>query len=145
MVDLARAQQWPCHAVVADGLYGDHQGFTAGLTTRAVPYVVAHKPSHAWWAPVEAIGAVWDVAAHGGWVSPMQPGAWVRVERSFRDGHVETWWALEGTAGPYGPDRGRRLVIATPNPASLPEAATWYLETTLPLAEADLVARDRRE
>ena len=41
-------------------------------------------------------------------------------------------------AGPYGPDRPRRLVIATPDPATLPEAATWYLETTLPLAEADL-------
>ena len=60
------------------------------------------------------------------------------VERTFRDGHTETWWALEGVAGPYGPDRPRRLVIATPDPATLPEAATWYLATTLPLAAADL-------
>jgi hypothetical protein len=45
---------------------------------------------------------------------------------------------LEGRAGPYGPDRPRRLVIATVDPATLPEAATWYLATTLPLAEADL-------
>jgi hypothetical protein len=29
------------------------------------------------------------------------------------------------------------LVIATPDPATLPETATWYLETTLPRAEAD--------
>lgn len=29
-------------------------------------------------------------------------------------------------------------MIATPDPATLPEAATWYLATTLPLAEADL-------
>jgi len=29
------------------------------------------------------------------------------------------------------------VVIATPDPATLPETATWYLETTLPRAEAD--------
>jgi len=138
LVDQARAQQWPVRAVVADCLYGDHHGFTAGLMAREVPYVVAHKPSHAWWAPVEAIGAVWEVAAHGGWSGPKHPGAWVPVERTFRDGHSETWWALEGNAGPYGPDRPRRLVITTPDPAILPEPATWYLETTLSLAEADL-------
>ena len=84
-----------------------------------MPYVVALKPSHAWWAPAEAIGAVWEVAAAGGWVSPEQPGAWVPVERHFRDGHTTTWWALEGVAGPYGPERARRLVIATPDPATL--------------------------
>lgn len=138
LVDQALAQRWPLRAVVADCLYGEHHGFTAGLQARGVPYVVALKPSHSWWAPVEAIGAVWEVAAHGGWVSPEQPGAWVPVERHFRDGHTTTWWALEGEAGPYGPQRTRRLVIATPDPATLPEAATWYLETTLPLAAADV-------
>src|SRR5439155_9874170 len=73
-----------------------------------------------------------------GWTGPTAPGAWVPVERVFHDGHQERWWALEGVGGPYGPQRGRRLVIATPDPATLPEPATWYLETTLPLAEADL-------
>jgi SRSO17 transposase len=138
LVDQARAEQWPFRAVVADCLYGEHHGFTRGMTQRGVDYVVALRPSHAWWAPVEAIGAVWDVAVHGGWVSPQQPGAWVPVERTFRDGQTTIWWALEGDAGPYGPQRSRRLVIATPDPATLPEPATWYLETTLPLAEADV-------
>jgi len=124
--------------VVADCLYGEHHGFTRGLAQRGVPYVVALKPSHAWWAPVDAVGAVWEVAERGGWVSAEHPGAWVAVERTFRDGHAETWWALEGIAGPYGPARGRRLVIATIDPATLPEMATWYLATTLPLPEADL-------
>jgi hypothetical protein len=137
LVDQALAAEWPFRAVVADCLYGEHHGFTRGLAQRGVPYVVALKPSHAWWAPVAAIGAVWEVAAAGGWVSPEQPGAWQAVPRSYRDGHAETWWALEGIAGPYGPDRGRRLVIATVDPATRPEAATWYLATTLPLAEAD--------
>jgi hypothetical protein len=112
--------------------------FTRGLEQRGVPYVVACKPSHAWRAPAAAIGAVREVAAAGSWVSAEQPGAWVPVERQFRDGPAETWWALEGAAGPYGPQRRRRLVIATPEPATLPEAATWYLETTLPLPQADL-------
>ena len=61
-----------------------------------------------------------------------------RSIRHFRDGHTETWWALEGVAGPYGPDRPRRLVIATADPATLPEPATWYLATTLPAGAADL-------
>lgn len=138
LVDQALAQDWPFRAVVADCLYGEHRGFTRGLTQRGVPYVVALKPSHAWWAPVEAIGAVWEVAASDGWVCPEQPGAWQPILRQYRDDHTETWWALEGVAGPFGPDRSRRLVIATADPATLPEAATWYLATTLPVAVADL-------
>lgn len=138
LVDQAIAQDWPMRAVVADCLYGEHRGFTRGLTQRGVPYVVALKPSHAWWAPVDAIGAVWEVAAAGGWASPAQPGAWHPIVRQYRDDHTETWWALEGVAGPYGPDRGRRLVIATVDPATLPEAATWYLATTLSVAVADV-------
>ena len=138
LVDRAVAEGWPFRVVVADCLYGEHHGFTGGLTQRGVPYVVALKPSHAWWAPVEAIGAVWEVAAAGGGVGPEQPGDWLPVERTFRDGHTTIWWALEGIAGPYGPERTRRLVIATPDPAALPEPATWYLETTLPHQQADL-------
>jgi hypothetical protein len=30
------------------------------------------------------------------------------------------------------------LVIATPDPATLPRPTTWYLETTLPLREAEV-------
>jgi hypothetical protein len=136
LVDQAVAQGWPFQAVVADCLYGEHHGLRNALVQRGVPYVVALKPSHAWWAPVDALGAVWEVAEAAGWTSAAQTGAWVAVERTFRDGHQERWWALEGMAGPYGPDRPRRLVIATTDPATLPEAATWYLETTLPLETA---------
>jgi DDE superfamily endonuclease len=138
LVDQARGQQWPLRAVVADCLYGEHHGFTAGLVQRGVPYVVALKPSHSWWAPVAAVGAVWEVAAQGGWDGAERPGDWQTVTRQFRDGHRATWWALEGIAGPYGPQRRRRLVIATVDPATLPEAATWYLATSLPLAEAEV-------
>ena len=138
VVDQAVGQGWPFRAVVADCFYGEHHGFTTGLQARGVSYVVALKPSHGWWAPVDAVGAVWEVAEQGRWDGPERPGAWVPVERHFRDGHTTIWWALEGVAGPYGPGRPRRLVIATVDPATLPEAATWYLATTLPLATADL-------
>ena len=138
LVDQALAGDWPLRAVVADCLYGEHHGFTDGLQQRGMPYVVALRPSHGWWAPVDAVGSAREAAVAGSWRSPEQPGAWVPVARSFRDGHTTSWWALEGIAGPYGPERGRRLVIATPDPATLPEHATWYLLTTLPAGEADL-------
>ena len=31
-----------------------------------------------------------------------QPGQWVRISRTFRDGSTQDWWALEVVAGPYG-------------------------------------------
>ncbi|GAA2892237.1 hypothetical protein GCM10010517_56730 [Streptosporangium fragile] len=34
--------------------------------------------------------------------------------------------------GPWSPDEPYRLVIATTDPATLPEASTWYLTTNLP-------------
>ena len=48
LVAQAVAQQWPFGAVVADCLYGQHHGYCNGFVQRAVPYVVALKPSHAW-------------------------------------------------------------------------------------------------
>ena len=104
-----------------------------------MPYVVALKPSHAWRAPAD--GGRGGVGGGGrGRLDemPSNPGRGWRWSGTFAMGIPSTWWALEGVAGPYGPDRPRRLVIATPDPATLPEAATWYLETTLPVEEADL-------
>ena len=43
---------------------------------------------------------------------------------------------------PMAPTGSRRLVIATTDPATLPEPATWYLATTLPL-ERGRPGRDR--
>jgi hypothetical protein len=52
--------------------------------------------------------------------------------RRFRDGHEEVWWAADLRYGPYGPDRTRRVVAATTDPATLPPLTTWYLASTLP-------------
>jgi hypothetical protein len=102
--------------------------------------VLALKPSHAWWARAAEVNWAAGVAAAAPWGGPEAPGGWVAVERTFRDGHAETWWALEAAAGPYGPDRPQRLVVATPDPATLPERATWYLTTTLPRRDAEVAA-----
>ena len=54
------------------------------------------------------------------------------MTRAFRDGHTETWWAADATLGWWGPDGFTRLVVATADPGTLPDKATWYLATNLP-------------
>jgi hypothetical protein len=65
-------------------------------------------------------------------VSAEQPGRWVRMTRTFRDGSTQDWWAVEIVAGPYGPDKMERAVVATTDPETLPDLSTWYLVTNLP-------------
>ena len=36
-------------------------------------------------------------------------------------------------AGPYGPAKTERAVIATTDPETLPDATTWYVVTNLPV------------
>ena len=66
------------------------------------------------------------------WDGRRVPGDWRPVTRTFRDGHAETWWAAAATLGWWGPDGVRRLVVATADPATLPDKATWHLVTNLP-------------
>jgi hypothetical protein len=122
----------PFRAVVADSFYGEDHGFQQGLRELGMGYVLALKPSHAWWHLQGTIGSLWEAAAAAGWKGPLDPGAWMRIERAFRDGHSETWWALEVEVGPYGPEKAQRAVVVTTDPATLPERATWYLTTNLP-------------
>lgn len=71
-------------------------------------------------------------AAHAlTWHDAKCPGDWTPVERHFRAGHRETWWAADVRLGGYRPDSPCRLVVATTDPARLPEKATWYLATNL--------------
>ena len=42
--------------------------------------------------------------------------------------------------GPYGPDKRQRAVIATTDPATLPDLTTWYLVTNLPAPAAGAAA-----
>jgi DDE superfamily endonuclease len=141
----------PFRAVVADSFYGENDTFRTGLAELGVGYVLALRPSHAWWAPVGTINSLRETAQTAAWDGPDAPGDWQPVVRAFRDGHTETWWALEGRTGPYGPDKRHRVVIATADPATLPEHTTWYLLTNLPApgaapaAAPDLPAADVAE
>ena len=72
------------------------------------------------------------VAQAAYWNGPDDPGEWVKLERSFRDGHKETWWALEAECRAFGSEKDRRLVVASTDPATLPPLTSWYLATNLP-------------
>jgi hypothetical protein len=123
----------PFRAVVADSFYGEDEEFRWTLRDLGAGYVLALKPSHSWWhREGEEIGALWEAALGAGWEGPDSLGEWTRVERRFSDGHIEEWWALEVEAGPYGPERAQRALVATTDPEKLPERKTWYLVTNLP-------------
>jgi hypothetical protein len=109
-----------------------------------IPFVMALGPSHAWWAPQDQVGNVWEAALFStvsSWDGPEDPGEWVRLERSFRDGRVERWWALEAQGGPYSPQKSERLVVVTIDPATLPDRSTSYLVTNLPAPGSERAQR----
>jgi hypothetical protein len=89
--------------------------------------VLALKSRKGTWAPADEPHTPVEAARELGWGGPGRPGAWRRVQRRFRDGHTETWWAADATLGGWGPDRHHRLVVATTDPATLPKLTTWYL------------------
>src|SRR2546421_2516647 len=122
----------PFRAVVTDSFYGEDRGFRSGVRELKQPYVLALKPSHSWWHPEDVAGTLQEVAHEAGWVSAEQPGKWVRITRTFRDGSTQDWWAVEIVAGPYGPDKTERAIVASTDAQTLPDTSTWYLVTNLP-------------
>ncbi len=132
LVEAAVEGGIPFRAVVADILYGEHRGFRKGLEEKRIPYVLALKPSYAWYRPITESGTVEEIARVAPWEGPDDPGEWVKLSRTFRDGHTEEWWALEAECRPLGKEKRRRLVVATTDPAELPERTTWYLLTNMP-------------
>ena len=153
LVEMAVGRGSPFRAVVADSFYGEDEGFKRRLSELGAGYVLALKPSHAWWHKIGEIGSPWEaaLAASEAWNGTRHPGDWIEVVRSFRDGHEERWWALEVDVGPYGPQRTHRAVVATTDPKELPDKATWYLVSNLPTPaseraqESDLRAADLSE
>jgi hypothetical protein len=132
LVQAAQQTGVPFRAVVADCFYGDNPGFTDALTAANIPFVLALKPRKGTWAPADHAHTPVEAARDLGWRSPNRPGRWRRIQRHFRDGHTETWWAADAQLGGWGPHRRLRLVVATTDPASLPGHSSWYLLTNLP-------------
>jgi DDE superfamily endonuclease len=116
----------------ADCAYGDQDGFRAELAEAGLPFVMALRPRRGTWARAADAHTPVDAARALAWDGPDDPGDWQPVTRTFRDGHTETWWAADATLGGWGPDGVRRLVVATADPATLPDKVTWYLVTNLP-------------
>jgi DDE superfamily endonuclease len=132
LIGAAREAGIEFRAVVADCFYGDNPGFTDALTAAKVPFVLALKPRRGTWAPAEQAHTPVEAACDLGWRSSTRPGRWRRIQRRFRDGHTETWWAADATLGGFGPDQRLRLVVASTDPGSLPGHSSWYLLTNLP-------------
>ena len=128
----ARAAGFTFRAVAADSAYGDQDGFRCELSEAGLPFVMALKPRRGTWAYGPDAHTPVDAARALEWDGPEDPGDWVPVTRTFRDGHAETWWAADATLGWWGPDGFTRLVAATADPGTLPDKATWYLATNLP-------------
>ena len=144
----ARDAGFTFRAVAADSAYGDQDGFRAELAEAGLPFVMALKPRRGTWACGPDAHTPVDAARALAWDGPDDPGDWQAVTRTFRDGHTQTWYAADATLGWWGPDGARRLVVATADPATLPDKATWYLVTNLPRPggprEADSPAPGRR-
>jgi SRSO17 transposase len=132
LVQQAVADGLPFRAVVADCCSGENALFRTGLIGFGVGYVLALRPSHGWWARVDPVNSREEAARTATWDGAAAPGDGRPVARSVRDGHTATWWALAVRVGPYGPERRQRAVVATTDPATLPEPTTWDLVTTLP-------------
>jgi hypothetical protein len=120
-------------AVVADCAYGGNDTFrhTVGQVA-GLPYVLALKPNKGMWGQADGPHTPVDAARRLVWGGPSRPGAWQKIQRRFRDGYTQTWWAADAVLGGWGPWRRVRLVVATTNPNTLPENSTWYLLTNRP-------------
>ena len=132
----ARAAGFAFRAVAADSAYGDQDGFRGELAEAGLPFVMALKPRRGTWAYGADAYTPADAARALAWNGPADPGDWQAVTRTFRDGRTGTWYAADATLGWWGPDGFTRLVVATADPGTLPDKATWYLATNLPGQEA---------
>ena len=133
LVSQAQQRQIPFRAVVADSFYGEDRGFRAGLEKLKVGYVLALKQSFSWRHRAEELGSLQEIALATPWTDTSPETAWRAVERTFRDGHSEKWWALEVTAAPFSARHKLRAVVASTDPSHLPTLTTWYLLTNLPV------------
>lgn len=133
LVDQALDAGIPFRAIAADSVYGQNATFEGELWAAGLPYVMSIRPSRGTWAPAEDAHTPQDAAERLRWRSPEEPGDWTAVQRRFRDGHTERWWAADLALVGYGPDQSTRLVAATTDPKRLPAASTWYVLSNLPL------------
>ena len=133
LVEKAQAAGIEFEAIVADCWYGENKELEMALRDRGLPHVLARRGNATGgWALAEAAFTFREVAQN------VPKSAWQAVQRRFRDGHVEVWWAAELTLAGYGPGKRGRAVCATTDRNTLPEISTWYLTTNLTREQASL-------
>jgi len=125
----------PFRLVVADSIYGENADLEAKLFTAQIPYIMGLKPSHGTWQQV-------DDPANPPAFTPAEAAArfpldaWQRTVRFDSHGKELVRYVAELELGPtYGPTKGIRLIAATLDPQRLKPESTWYLATSLPLAQ----------
>src|ERR1035437_6347684 len=135
LIEEARALGIPFRLVVADCLYGEHLTLEARLWREHIPYVMAIRPSRGTWQLVEDETNPPAFTPHE--TALRHPlDQWQRTVRRDSHGQDLVRSVAELALPPdYGPDRPVRLIAASENPAHLTPASTWYLTTSLPLAE----------
>lgn len=133
LVEKARAAGIEFEAIVADCGYGENNELEMALREQGLPHVLARRGNAAGgWALADAAFTFKEAAQN------VKKSSWQAVQRRFRDGHVDIWWAAELTLAGYGPGKKGRAVCATTNPNTLPEISTWYLTTNLSCEQAPL-------
>jgi SRSO17 transposase len=126
LIEKARAAGIKFDAIVADCGYGENNELEMTLRERGLPHVLARRSSATGgWALADDAFTFKEAAQN------VPQSDWQAVQRRFRDGHVEIWWAAELTLVGYGPGKRGRAVCATTDPTTLPEISTWYLTTNL--------------
>lgn len=135
LIQEARAAEIPFRLVVADSVYGESANLEAQLFAARIPYVMGLRPSHGTWQVVED-------AQHPPAFTPAEAAqrlprdAWQRTVRYDSHGKELVRYVVELELGPsYGPTKGVRLIAATLDPTQLKPESTWYLATSLPLAQ----------
>jgi hypothetical protein len=131
LIAQAQAAGIAFRAIVADCAYGDT--LEAPLQEQALPFVLARRGRVPLGWVSEGVVNSFEEAARA-----MPISSWVPVERRFRDGHAEIWWAVELTLLGYGPKKPIRAICASRDPSTLPEISTWYLTSNLPADQAPL-------
>jgi hypothetical protein len=89
-------------AVVADCFYGDHDDLRGQLSQAGLGFVMALKPHRGTWQYGTEAYTPKDAAKAVPYNGPDDPGRWHPVQRRFRDGHTETWWATDAQLGWVG-------------------------------------------
>jgi hypothetical protein len=127
----------PFRAVVADCVYGENPKLEGRLRAAKIRYVLALRPSHGTWQAV-------DDPAHPPAFTPAEAAArlplkrWRRLVLTGSHGRPLVRYVAELELGPcYGPTRGTRLIAATADPTALKPESTWFMATSLSVAEAD--------